>query len=242
MACYARGLAETLSVCPPVSLSRVLLTGRGCLFQVPCEAGTFFNGSDCIICPAGTYSDPGAVNCTPCSPGHSSNPGAAACVLVSCPATSSGLWMVYNDVSGVEGNGSCVMFLNSTGSFEEAAAKCRDLGSGVHLVSSRQSAKVSALGTDLLSVVRAAAPDGAILALAARKELGAWIWDDGTSPANLGCGSVGCGPWRIEEPRYELAAGACDACIGMACKWLCPAAEQWWPRRDSSVPCRGWWY
>ncbi len=171
------------------------------------------SGSACLTCPAGTYSDPGAVSCTPCSPGHNSNPGAAACVLVSCPVISSGLWTVYNDVSGVEGNGSCVTFLNSTGSHEDAASKCRALGPGVHLVSSRQSAKVSALGTDLLSVVRAAAPDGAMLALAARKDLGAWIWDDGTSAANLGCGSVGCGPWRIEQPRY--AFGARGVCIGV---------------------------
>lgn len=71
---------------------------------------------------------------------------------------------MYNDVSGEEGNNSCLYYFPKASTLAEAQSVCMEIGHGSHLVtvnSDRWMGLVSATGADILSVMYSMIPASA---------------------------------------------------------------------------------
>jgi hypothetical protein len=129
-----------------------------------CTAGSYFNSTACVPCPAGRYGATTTLTtalCSgPCPVGTFSIDASAACTR--CPASTpfsspgggscyaacpDATWAPWLDVAGVEGAHSCLKrFSSSMLSFDAAQANCSAIGSTgrIHLLTSRQVCAYSA--------------------------------------------------------------------------------------------------
>lgn len=114
-----------------------------------------------------------------------------------CPAG----WAHYLD-DGSEGVDSCLWLSTYTvANWKQASVACP---AGSHLLTLRSTGPFTLLtyATSLYQVgiasmyIGCSQPSGAGLALTG------WAWVDGTSAANLNCGSTGCGAWATGLPGY----------------------------------------
>ena len=117
----------------------------GSAAPLPCPAGTFSSvasvasAASCSLCVSSTpYSPPGstsAANCSACASGCTS--GTYGRVLQAAPVCSNSSWTLWQDVQGVEGNHSCLVYLPGPFvAFGAAGNACKS--SGTHLISTKQ--------------------------------------------------------------------------------------------------------
>lgn len=103
--------------------------------KVPCVPGTYFDGSTCKDCPAGTYSSTSdATECTPCPAGKYSSEGATSCSNCSAGTYSSSGSSTcsecqdgyYQNVAGQSECISCNVVLKHCGKCNKTTGECEE--------------------------------------------------------------------------------------------------------------------
>jgi hypothetical protein len=135
---YSQASAGSCTNCPAglyggnAGLSSSLCEGA-CSAGYACPAGS--TNATAVMCAAGQYSSSGASSCTQCPTSEPfSSPGSGSC-YAACPDAT---WTAWLDVAGVEGAHSCFKPIASASTWTAANATCVTLGSGSHLLTSRQ--------------------------------------------------------------------------------------------------------
>jgi hypothetical protein len=112
---------------------------------------------------------------------------------------------VYSDVARLEGdNSSCLVYVAAAVDYDAAKASCAS--AGYHLLTTAATVRTTGTAAQTLMFY---ARDVAVVNTSAWWWMGgelatpSWVWVDGTSSANLNCGSVGCGGlWSASQPDY----------------------------------------
>jgi hypothetical protein len=148
--------AASCTPCPPGRFGSTAGVGTAsctgaCAAGFFCLAGST-NGT-AVPCAPGFYSTGAAGACTPCPAttpysllGANSTAACVSCAS-GCEAGTYGAyvcpgafpdWTVWFDTAGVEGTHSCLRFVAGALSWSNSNARCAAMGTGVHLVTSRQ--------------------------------------------------------------------------------------------------------
>lgn len=114
----------------------------GSAAPLPCPVGTFssvVSAATCSPCiSSAPYSPPGstsAANCSACT--SSCTSGTYGRVLQAAPVCSKSSWTLWQDVQGVEGTHSCLVYLPGPfATFGASGNACKS--SGAHLISTKQ--------------------------------------------------------------------------------------------------------
>ena len=187
---------------------------------VPCSEGCLECVSTtgvCVTCGPGLTGS-GTDTCSPCSP-H-----CTACDPEGCMTCETGYqlteagscesqpevsclpgWTPYADVSGLEGNSSCVRLFETPETFSAASAACSAFPTGQLITVLDGLLDGQGLAGLMFELVGpGSAWVGASRSPLAPSRYSGWSWVDGTSSADqiFNCGSAGCGAWAAGEPRW----------------------------------------
>jgi len=205
----ASGTASLTVKCGPGSQLRQeprLLSERSLSLSrcVDCQPGTYSVTNDaamCVPCSEGCLECVSTTGvCVTCGPGLTGSGSDSDCESqpeVSCLPG----WTPYADVSGLEGNSSCVRLFETPETFSAASAACSAFPTG-QLITVLDGQGLAGLMFELVGP--GSAWVGASRSPLAPSRYSGWSWVDGTSSADqiFNCGSAGCGAWAAGQPRW----------------------------------------